>query len=175
MYDWKARENVMVEYGVRQDWDELLHRAAFSPRVSAAWAPFASRNTKFTAGYAILRDATSLALFVRPEDQYSINYFFNPAMPAVIDRFELPNHRLNFPEFQSWTAGVEQHLPGKIEVNLNGTHTRGRDGLVYVPGATAGLFDLANAQRTAYDAGEVAVRQHFGAGYQWMVSYRSEE
>jgi hypothetical protein len=171
MDDWKARENVMVEYGVRQDWDELLHRAAFSPRVSAAWSPFAWRNTKFSAGYAILRDATPLALFVRPEDQYSINYFFNPPMPAVVNRFEIPDSRLNFPEFQSWTAGIEQRLPGKIEVKLDGVHKRGRDGLVYVPGAAPGVFDLTNAQRTSYDAGEVTLSQHFGAGYQWMASY----
>jgi len=169
--DWKPRENVNVEYGVRQDWDELLRRAVFSPRVSAAWAPFKSRNTKFTAGYAVMRDETPIPLFVRPQDQYSINYFFNPALPTVTDLFEIPNPHLEFPEFHNWSVGVEQRLPRKITLKLNGIHKRGENGLVYTPGAMPGIFELTNAQRTSYDAGEIEADQRFGAGYEWMFSY----
>jgi TonB dependent receptor len=171
MDDWKPRANIMIEYGVRQDWDELLHRAAFSPRVSAAWAPFASKNTKFLAGYAVLRDETPLPLFVRPQDQYSMNYFLNPALPTQVDMFEIPDSHLEFPEFQNWTVGLEQRLPKKTILKLNGIHKRGQNGLVYTPGATPGIFDLTNAQRSSYDAAEVEVDQHLAGAYEWMASY----
>ncbi len=61
--DWKVRPNLAVEMGARQDWDELLRRPAISPRVAASWAPFGWKDTKISAGYAILRDTTPPQLF----------------------------------------------------------------------------------------------------------------
>ena len=171
MDDWKPRGNVMVEYGVRQDWDRLLHRAALSPRVSAAWAPFKSKNTKFTAGYAILRDAVPVPLWVRPRDQYSINVFYDAPLPTVVETYEIPNPNLKFPYFQAWTAGMEQRLAKKLVLKLNGIHKRGENGLVYMPATPPGVFDLTNAQRTSYDAAEVQVEQQLSGNYEWLAAY----
>ena len=38
---WKVRSNLLLEIGVRQDWDELVRRIALSPRASFSYAPFA--------------------------------------------------------------------------------------------------------------------------------------
>ena len=169
--DWKVRADLALEYGVRQDWDELLRRAALSPRVSAAWAPGGSKSTKISAGYAIVRDATPLQLFVQARDQFAIDQFFDPPMATLIERFVIPNPHLKFPDFQNWTIGWEQRLPAKINLQVTGIRKRGRNGLAYTAGDVPGVFNLTNARRDSYDAVEVEVEQRFGDQYEWMASY----
>lgn len=190
--DWKVRPSLAVEMGAREDWDELLRRPAISPRIAASWAPFGLKDTKISAGYAILRDATSLQLFARPHDQYGINTFFSPdgsvASGPLLSVFEITDPRLKVPLYQNWTLGVERRLPGKIDVTSTYLRKRGSDGLAYTnllteappsPALIAeygtnqfgGVYDLTNSRRDVYDAVEIAARQRFGEGYEWMVSY----
>ena len=44
---------LQLDMGLRLDWDKLVGRVTFSPRVAAAWSPFGSTRTRFTGGYAI--------------------------------------------------------------------------------------------------------------------------
>jgi hypothetical protein len=173
--EWKVRKDLVVEAGVREDWDNLLRRFAPSPRVAASWAPFGSKNTKISAGYAVMRDATSLVLFTRPRDQYSVDTFYNPdgsiLAGPVVTTFDILNHHLQFPSYQNWTAGLEQHLPKKIILGINGIRKRGDDGLGYTASATLGEYDLTNSRRDSYTAATVSVRQRFGEQYEWMASY----
>jgi hypothetical protein len=169
--DWKIRKNVMVEYGVRQDWDELLDRSALSPRVAVSWSPFVSSNTKLSAGYAVVRDATSLQLFAQPLDQYAIETFINPANPAIVEMFQITDPHLLFPKYKNWTAGLDQRLPRKITLRLTGIRKTGTDGLAYTPESTPGLYDLTNARRDSYNAATILLDQHFGGKYEWMASY----
>ena len=166
--DWKIRPDVLIEYGIRQDWDELLHRAAFSPRASVAWAPFGSKDMKISAGYAVVRDATPLELFARSRDQFAIDTF--PSGPPLLTSFENTNPHLKFPLYQNWTLGFERRLPRKIDLTVTGLRKRGNNGLAYMP-AGPGLYNLTNGRRDSYDAVEFAVRQRFGETYEWMASY----
>lgn len=167
--EWKIATGVVAEYGVREDWDELLDRAALSPRAAVSWTPFA--NTKLSAGYAVLRDETPLQLFAQAQDQYAIETFLNPANPTITERFEITNPHLLFPEYRSWTAGLEQRLPGKILLNVTGIRRRDDDGLAYTPRPTPGLYDLTNSRVDSYQAATIAARQRFKGQYEWMNSY----
>jgi len=166
--DWRIRPDLLIEYGIRQDWDELLRRAAFSPRVSVAWAPLGSKDTKFSAGYAVVRDATPLQLFTRPRDQSAIETF--PLGPPLVTSFEIANPNLKFPLYQNWTAGMERRLPHRIDLTVTGIRKRGENGLAYVP-MNVGQYNLTNHRRDAYDAIEFATHQRFGEAYEWMASY----
>jgi hypothetical protein len=168
MDDWKLRPDLLIQYGVRQDWDDLLHRAAFSPRASVAWAPFGSHDTKISAGYAVVRDAIPLELFARAHDQYAIETF--PTGAPAVTAFEITNPALRFPLYQNWTVGFERRLPLKMNLNVTGIRKRGENGLAYVPVGN-GFYNLTNYRHDAYDAAEIAVRQRFGEQYEWMVSY----
>ena len=161
----------MIETGIRQDWDELLRSAGFSPRIGASWAPRGSKNTKLSAGFAVVRDATELDLFTRPQDQYAIDTYFTPFTGPLVNRFAITQSTFPFPLYRNWTVGWEQRLPQRITLNVTGLRKRGHDGLAYTPAAFPGVFDLSNSRRDSYDSAEILVRQTLRNEYQWMASY----
>ncbi len=177
---WRLKPNLTIEAGVRQDWDELLRRPSLSPRVAGAWSPFRWKNTKFTGGYAITRDPTSLDVFSRPLDQRSVTLTFGPdgaiSAPAVT-YFTIRGGNLKMPKYRNWTAGLEQRLPRRIVLTVEFTRKRGQNGLTYlaIPNpadpAIHAIFDLKNYRRDVFDSAEITVRQPFGKRYQWMASY----
>jgi len=189
---WKVRSNLVVQAGVRQDWDELVRQAVLSPRVSASYAPFASRNTKISGGYAVIYNATTPQLFSRPQDQYSLSTIYNPdgsiqSGPAAT--VFIPGMHLEMPRYQNWSGSLEQLLPAKILLSLNLLRRRSDNGLTYVnvlnpnappPAALVALFgttqfesiyQLENSRKDSYDSAEIRLRQPFGKKYEWMASY----
>src|SRR2546426_6244703 len=94
---WKLRPKLLVEAGVRQDWDALVGNTSVSPRLGVAWAPPRLRNTKISAGYAVIREASNLRLFTRPLDQYVLTTHFLPGGGFIgpqASLFAIDNHDL---------------------------------------------------------------------------------
>ncbi len=122
MDDWRLRENLQIEAGVRQDWDELVKRTVVSPRIAVSWSPFAARNTKLSGGYAITYDATPLLLFARPLDQRPVTYNYAPdgtlAGPPVTTVFEVPYGRLKQPRYNNWTATIDRRFGERVQCPL---------------------------------------------------------
>jgi outer membrane receptor for ferrienterochelin and colicin len=189
---WRVRPNLLLEFGVRQDWDQLIHRAAFSPRASFSYSPFESHRTKIAGGYAVVYDASRMDFFARSRDQYSLTTHFEtdgevargPA--ATVFRDDLRG--LRRPRSQNWTIGVDQHLAGTLYVSVNLLRRRGDHAFTYVNQLTSGvappaiaaqyhttefdgIFTLTNSRKDSYDSAEVALRQNFGGQYEWMASY----
>ncbi len=190
--NWKIRSNLFVQAGVRQDWDELVRDAVLSPRVSFSYAPFPSRNTKISGGYAVTFDATTPRLFSQPSDEYSLTTNYNPDGsilngPAATV-FTIAPH-LEMSRYQNWSLGVEQLLPHRILAGVNLLRRRGTKGLAYVNALNSGvplpaelatsfdatqfegIYRLENARWDWYDSVEFRVEQPFGSGYEWMASY----
>jgi hypothetical protein len=188
---WKVRSNLVVQAGLRQDWDELVREVALSPRVSASYAPFDSKNTKISGGYAVVYNATTPQLFSRPEDQYSLSTISNPdgsiqSGPAAT--VFIPGMHLEMPRYRNWSVGLEQLLPAKILLSVNLLRRRTGNGLTYVnvlnpnapPPAPVALYrttqfesiyQLENSRKDLYDSAEVRLHQPFGKKYEWMASY----
>ncbi|HYL37080.1 MAG TPA: TonB-dependent receptor [Bryobacteraceae bacterium] len=190
--NWNLRPELNVQAGVRQDWSELVRDVALSPRLSFSYAPFPSKNTKVSGGYAVTYDFPTPQLFARPEDQYSLTTLYNPdgsiqAGPAATV-FTLGPH-LKMSRYQNWSLGLEQLLPERILLSLNLLRRRGSDSLTYVnllnsgaplsPSLAAidntsqfiGVYRLENTRRDSYDSAEIRLQQPFGNGYEWMASY----
>src|SRR6185503_11111099 len=66
---WKVRPSLLLEAGLRQDWDQILRNTNISPRLGISWKPPGLENTKISGGYALIYEATNLILFTRPLDQ----------------------------------------------------------------------------------------------------------
>ena len=62
---WTPREGLLIEAGLRLDWNEVVRDIVFSPRVSAAWSPKWAKGAKLSAGYGIFHDAMSLGTISR--------------------------------------------------------------------------------------------------------------
>ena len=189
--DYQVRPNLVFEAGVRQDWDEFVRRASWSPRASFSYSPFA--NTRISGGYAVVYDETLLQLFTRPLDQYSLADVYDANGPLLransLTLYTQSQGPLKAPRSQNWTFGVDRLFPRKIRVNVNLLRRRGNHGLGYIntlpspmaaPSAFAQayhadflerLFTLANATQTEYDSAQVVVHQPFGGRYEWMASY----
>ena len=181
---WRIRPNLTADLGLRQDWDELVRRVVFSPRLSVAYAPFASRTTRISGGFAVTCDATNLSIFARPLDQYAVNTDFRPdgtvQRGPLITSFILGNGQLQTPRYRNWTLQVDQQLPHRLQLGFSLLRKRGEDGFAYAnifgsaqpppPGYDA-VLGLTNLRRDTYDSAEISVRQSLGRPYEWMASY----
>ena len=191
--NWKIRSNLVVEAGLRQDWNELVRDAVLSPRVSVSYAPFRWKNTKISGGFAVLYDPVTPQLFSRPEDQYSLTTIYNPdgsvqSGPAATV-FTIDRRGLRMPRYQNWSLGLEQLLPARILLRVNLLRRRGSHGFTYVnvfdpnvppPADLVALYNttqfesiyqLENQRTDVYDSAEIGLHQSFGKGYEWMASY----
>lgn len=178
--EWRIRPNLVVETGIRADWDELVRRINPAPRVAISWSPLGWRDTKISGGYAVVYDATPLQFFARPLDQYSITTIYNPdgtvlAGPEAA-RYVISG-RLKSPRYQAWSAGVERRLPWRMQAGISLMRRRGKDGFTYVNPLPAediyrtGTYYLTNSRRDIYDSAGVVLHQNLGERYEWMASY----
>jgi len=190
--NWKIKPNLVVQAGVRQDWDELVRSISFSPRIAFSYAPFGWKNTKLTGGYAMVYDADAPQLFSRPQDQYSLTTLYNPdgteRIGPSVTAFIIGNN-LRMSRYQNYSLGFEQLLPARVLLGVNLLSRRGHNGLSYVnvlnPNAPpspdlvglyhttqfAGIYQLANVRHDVYDSAEIRLHQPFGKRYEWFASY----
>jgi hypothetical protein len=170
---WELRRNLRIEVGFRQDWDRLVGDAVLSPRLSLAYSP-GEGGTRLAGGYAVVYDASNLAMFARPLDQYSINTTFdssgNPIGEPSVSVFRSDFTDRRAPRFENLSFGLEQRLAARTRISFNLLRKRGEQGFSYVH-AGDGVFQLTNLRRDVYDSAAVTVHQSFGREYEWMVNY----
>ena len=184
---WQPVPRLVIDAGLREDWDELVRRLSWGPRLSAAFAPFGNSNTKLVGGYSVIYDATNLALFSKPLDQQAVTVPYSPAgVPEtpLVTTF-VPGHGLRMPRYDNSSAGVEQNLGHRLYAKLEWLRKRGSNGFVYAPETSGpiiiqpevlgygfgGTYALTNLRRDAYDEVGITVRHTFGQQYEWMASY----
>jgi hypothetical protein len=190
---WRPRSSVLIELGLRGDHDQLTHNWAVSPRIGLAWSLPWWERTKLFAGWGRMYDATSIRLFTRPFDQYSLTTYFQPngaiGRGPALALYSIDDPQFPRPEYHTFNAGVERAWSRNIHTRFNYTGRRGRNGFTYsnrihgdesLPpewrgwnGANAfdALYVLGNGRRDIYDGFEVTVRQAFRGGYEWLTSY----
>jgi len=172
---WRPRKDLLVDLGLRTDWDRILRNWTWSPRAGVAWSPFGRENTKLTGGYAVMFDATNLQLFTRPLDQVPSTTFFPPFGSGNIVQsvFEIPGGRFRSQRYTSLTGSLDQRLWTNVFLKLEATKRRGSRGLMFLDTGTVAsqIFALANARADAYDAVGITVRQNFARQYEWLASY----
>jgi hypothetical protein len=174
---WSPIDRLIVESGLRYDWDEILRRSLFSPRLTAAYALDSEAKTKLSAGVGLVYDETSIRLIARPLAGERQDTFFdangNPLGTPVVTTFSANPSSLSAPRSLNWSAAIERRLPAAVYLKAEFIERCGVHGLVYntLNGASGGNFQLQSTRDDHYDAVQLALRKHFRGSYILFGSY----
>jgi hypothetical protein len=166
---WRASDALVFQIGIRADWDQVLHRATPSPRISANFLPFKTNDTKFTVSWGVFLQPVMLSSLGPAYDQQRSDVFYNstgsvPVLGPVTSGFALPQRRLKQPRFYTTSLGWEQKIGRNSEAAVNFTLRNGRLGLAYektTDDSSENLFVLQNNRRDRYKALQISFQHSF--------------
>ena len=177
---WQMQKGLLVEPGLRFDWDQIIRRALLSPRIAAVYAPGAEGSTKISVGVGLYYEHTQLNYLaqifagIRSDTYYEADGV-TPSGPAQQTEFTAQDGSLREARAVNWSLGVEHKLPWSIFAGANFIEKRTANLLTFAneSGATAfaGDYALTNARQDHYDSIEVNARRLFADGYAVFVSY----
>jgi Carboxypeptidase regulatory-like domain/TonB dependent receptor-like, beta-barrel len=173
---------LVVDPGLRIEWDRIARGARVSPRVAFSYTPSAEDNTKIVAGAGIYYDQSNIDLYTQPRSGMRFDSFYDPTgtaliRPPVESVFLIDHQNLNKPWVLNWSAGIERRLPQDFFLRTEYIQKRGYQGWTYVnpcaglEGCFTGQFTLESARRDRYDAVEIALQRRFRNGHVIYVSY----
>jgi hypothetical protein len=175
---WYFTDRVLVELGMRLDWDRAVRDAAFSPRASTSLILTSDRETKLTAGVGLVRDAANMALLALPFDGRRFDLFFEPdgiapLSPPLEVSFHTREPELQLPRFMNWSLGFERKLPAAFYLRTEFAERRGTNGWAFfnLDPSLGGLFELRRDTRDRYRAAQVSVRRVLKEQYVVFGSY----
>jgi hypothetical protein len=192
---WLITNRLLIEPGLRFDWDEIVRSPLFSPRLAGTYIFDDESNTKLSAGIGIVYDATSLGLIHQPFEGQRVDYFFDsngcpqqadgtsvpcnqppapePAAIPVGTAFTVNRNDLAAPRYLNWSISLEKKLPRAIFLKLEFIEKRGVHGFAYntLNGAVDGTYLLGNGRDDRYDAFTVSLRHSFRQRYGIFGAY----
>ena len=178
---WKVKPGLVLNMGLRWDWDHIVRQNNFAPRLGFAWSPSGHENTKVSGGAGYVYDASNLLLLTRPNDQFlRTTYYDSNGVPTevAVPSFFLPAaNRLRSTGFFNYSAGIEHRFANAIFLKVNYLGKRGLQGLSFwnspadmEPGTDV-VYRLENRRQDRYDSVEVTLRKTFGSQYELLGSY----
>ena len=179
---WSLSPRLVVDPGLRIEWDRIARGARVSPRLAFSYTPSAEDNTKIVAGAGIYYDQSNIDLYTQPRSGTRIDSFYDAtgttlARPPVESVFLIDHQNLNKPWVLNWSVGIERKLPQEFFLRTEYVQKRGYDGWTYVnpcagpEGCFTGQFTLESTRRDRYDAIDIALQRRFRNGHVIYASY----
>jgi len=175
---WSLSNRLLVEPGVRFDWDDVVRDFLVSPRLAATYLLSRNGETKLAGGVGVYGDATNLDLLTRSLNGQRTDLFYGLTgrtllQPPVVTSFVVDEWMLKLPRFTNWSLGIERKMPHSIYLQLQFLDKRGRDGWTFVNpgGGFSGNFQLEDVERDRYDSVELSARHSFKGGHALFASY----
>lgn len=172
---WSLSPRLLLEYGLRLDWDEIVRRPLVSPRVAGTYVLDNSGNTKLSAGVGITYQSTNLALVAAPDTGARSDTFYDITghPSSFITTFSVDRSHLLAPRYLNWSVALERKLPAQIFLKTEFMQRTGVHGFVYdAPPLTAVTnYGLQNTRDDTYRALKVDVRRTFKKQYVITASY----
>ncbi|WP_263368103.1 TonB-dependent receptor [Edaphobacter bradus] len=178
---WLAHPGLLVEPGLRFDWDEIIRRPLFSPRIAFVYSPpGAESSLKLSAGIGLYYEHTQLEYLTRSlagvrYDTYYAANGVTPIPPPLPTVFTTTQSSLTQTHALNWSIGIEKKLPHEIYASVNFLDKRIYDGFVYAnqngPAALSGTYLLTNQRQDHYHSIEVDARHTFARDYTLFASY----
>jgi hypothetical protein len=182
---WTPVSRILLQPGVRIEYDSLLAKANVSPRIASTFALTSDGATKLSAGIGLLYDRTDLnllglALSGQRQDIFYAADGVTPISPPVVTQFQAEPSLLARPRSLNWSIGLERRLPASVYLKTEFIEKRGMNGFDYtnvgggigpegVP--ASGLFVLQNQGEDRYDGVTISARHTFRGQYPVMISY----
>ena len=172
---------LLLEPGLRFDWDEIIRRPLLSPRIAAVYAPPGDKDkTKISAGIGVYYEHTYLEGLaqtfagIRYDTYYEMDGV-TPTGPAQQTEFTANDSILREPRALNWSIGVEHKLPWSILAGANFLEKRTSNVFTFANqsalASLSGDYLLTNARRDHYESEEFDLRRLFGSDYTVYVSY----
>ncbi|MHB8502427.1 MAG: TonB-dependent receptor, partial [Candidatus Acidiferrales bacterium] len=166
---WSISKYLVVQAGLRTDWDRFTQSAMAGPRLSANVLPFGDDTSKISLGWGIYNAPLNLALIGQAFDQQQIDTFYNStgnivAPSPVVSQFLLPTNGLQQPRFTTTSAGWQQKFAHNTLLTLNLLARNGSHGFVYVdqqPAQPGGIFLLQSTRKDRYRSATFSLRHVF--------------
>lgn len=178
---WQTRRGLLIEPGLRFDWDEIVRRPEFSPRVAAVYSP-PGRNssTKLSAGVGLYYGPTQVEYLSRAHTGARTDAYFNAdgvtlAGPPQQTFFTYRQGLFHDPYALNWSLAVEQKLPGSIYAGASFLQKRTSNIFSYVnqnsSSALSGTYLLTNSRSDRYNSLTLEARRFFANGYTLFGAY----
>jgi hypothetical protein len=176
---WSPAKRLVLQAGLRTDWDRFTQSAMLEPRLSGNVLPFGDDRAKFSVGWGIYNAPLNLALIEQAIDQSQVDIFFDPTgtVPVgspAISQFVLPPRGLRQPRFATSSAGWQQKIRHNTLFDIELLARNGYHGYVYVdqnPAQIGGNFLLQDTRKDRYRAATLTVRHIFSEDTQVFGAY----
>lgn len=178
---WTPHAGLLVEPGLRFDWDEIVRRPEPAPRIALNYAPPGEENsTKISAGIGLYYGRTQLEYLTRAlagirYDTYYAADGVTPLGPPEKTTFTANDGLLREPRSLNWSIGAQRRLPWDIYGGINFMQRRTSDLFVYAnqngTGTEPGNYLLTNDRQDRYSSIEVDARKTFRGDYTLFASY----
>ncbi|MGP0019418.1 MAG: TonB-dependent receptor domain-containing protein [Candidatus Sulfotelmatobacter sp.] len=180
---WSITNRLLIEPGIRLDWDQIIRQAAISPRLAGTYVLDSSGNTKLSAGLGLVYDATPIFLIARPYAGTRQDTFFSIPDPCtgncvittgpITTTFAVNSGTLQAPRFVNWSLGFEHKLPAAIYLKAEFLDRHGSRGFAYnsLGSTLGGNFILENSRDDLYRAFQLSLRHNFRESFMVMGSY----
>ncbi|HEY6447895.1 MAG TPA: hypothetical protein VIY53_15650 [Acidobacteriaceae bacterium] len=178
---WSAPYGLLIEPGLRFDWDEIIRRPLLAPRIAVNYSPSGRENsTKLSAGIGEYYEHTELEYLTRAlagvrYDTYFAADGISPTGPPEETQFIAQNGSLREARAWNWSVGGEQKFPDRIYVSADFLQKRSSDEFVYAgpnnSSALYGTWVLTNNRQDHYHSEEVQAHRSFGTWYTLFASF----
>ena len=176
---WRVTDGLVLQLGMREDWNRLLQRHMVSPRLAANILPFRNDRTKLTVSWGIFLQPVTLDTLGPALDQQRSDLFYDTdGLPLYSNptnsRFQLPETSLRQPRFYTTSAAWEQELGINSRVKINFTQRNGRLGLAYeqvTVDSDNNVFILQNNRKDRYRSLQFEFRHSFSSRASLSANY----
>ncbi|HEX8712810.1 MAG TPA: carboxypeptidase regulatory-like domain-containing protein, partial [Terracidiphilus sp.] len=172
---WQTQKGFLLEPGLRFDWDEIVRRPEFSPRIAAVYSPPGHEgSTKLSAGIGLYYGNTQLEYMARAHSGSRTDTYYSPdgvtpSGPSQKSLFSYRQGLLHDPHALNWSLAIEQKLPGSIYTGASFLQKRTSNIFTYRnqsnPSALSGTYELTNLRTDHYNSLTVEARRLFANGY----------
>jgi hypothetical protein len=166
---WKVLRPLIVTVGGRADWDKIIGKTIFGPRLAANLLPFPDNRTKISVGWGVYYRPINMALWSEGLDQERVDTLYDstgttPILGPATTTFVLPSGGLRQTGFKTTSIEWEQKLGSSTFTGVALLRRVESDGYTFQdiqPAPLGGVFLFEDQRGDQYRSAEIWVRRVF--------------